>query len=75
LSENRKENIEIESTAIKSFLFTDRSIYRPAQTVYYKGIVLKSLKNKSEVVANEYVVVTLYNVNREVVKTVELKTN
>lgn len=75
LSENRKENIETENTVIQSFLFTDRSIYRPAQTVYYKGIVLKSLNNKSEVVANEFVDVTLYNVNREIVTSVELKTN
>ncbi|MHB1148154.1 MAG: MG2 domain-containing protein, partial [Lutibacter sp.] len=75
LIESRKENIEIERTSIKSFLFTDRSIYRPAQTVYYKGIVLKSLKNKSKVVANEFVDVTLYNVNREIVKSIELKTN
>lgn len=75
LIENRKENKEIENTAINSFLFTDRSIYRPGQTVYYKGIVLKSLKNKSEAVANEFVEVNLYNVNREIVKSVELKTN
>ena len=28
------------------FLFTDRSIYRPGQTVYFKGIVL--MKNEKE---------------------------
>ena len=75
LNENRAITPEIESATIKSFLFTDRSIYRPGQTVYYKGILLKTLKNKSEVVANEFVEVTLYNVNQEIVKSVELKTN
>ncbi|MDO9274428.1 MAG: MG2 domain-containing protein, partial [Lutibacter sp.] len=75
LNENRKENLETENTIVSSFLFTDRSIYRPGQLVYFKGIVLKSLKNKSEAVANEFVDVTLYNVNREIVKSVELKTN
>ncbi len=75
LNESREINQETENTFINSFLFTDRSIYRPGQLVYYKGIVLKSLKNKSEVVANEFVEVTLYNVNREIVKSVELKTN
>jgi uncharacterized protein YfaS (alpha-2-macroglobulin family) len=75
LNENRVINPETENTTINSFLFTDRSIYRPGQTVYYKGIVLKSLKNKSEVVANEFVEVTLYNVNREIVTSAELKTN
>jgi hypothetical protein len=75
LSENSKENPQIENTEINTFLFTDRSIYRPGQIVYYKGIVLKSLKNKSEVVANEFAEVTLFNVNEEVVNSVELKTN
>ncbi|PKP14499.1 MAG: alpha-2-macroglobulin [Bacteroidetes bacterium HGW-Bacteroidetes-3] len=75
LNENRAITPEIESANIKSFLFTDRSIYRPGQTVFYKGILLKTLKNKSEVVANEFVEVTLYNVNQEIVKSVELKTN
>ncbi|NEW79373.1 MAG: alpha-2-macroglobulin, partial [Gelidibacter sp.] len=75
LNENRDLAIEPEKTIVSSFLFTDRSIYRPGQIVYYKGIVLKSLKNKSEVVANEFVEVTLYNVNREIVKSIELKTN
>jgi hypothetical protein len=75
LNENRDLPTEVEKTLISSFLFTDRSIYRPGQIVYYKGIVLKSIKNKSEVVVNEFVEVTLHNVNREIVKSVELKTN
>ncbi|MBE0423588.1 MAG: alpha-2-macroglobulin [Lutibacter sp.] len=75
LNKNRAINPETENATINSFLFTDRSIYRPGQTVYYKGIVLKSLKNKSEVVANEFVEVTLYNVNHELLTSVELKTN
>lgn len=75
LNENSVPSPETENTTINSVLFTDRSIYRPGQTVYYKGIVLKSLKNKSEVVANEFVEVTLYNVNEEIVTSVELKTN
>ncbi|MDO9593947.1 MAG: MG2 domain-containing protein [Lutibacter sp.] len=75
LNENRRVDQESENITIQSFLFTDRSIYRPGQLVYFKGIVLKSLKNKSEAVANEFVDVTLYNVNREIVKSVELKTN
>lgn len=75
LNENRALISETEKTTVSSFLFTDRSIYRPGQTVYYKGIVLKSLKNKSEVVANEFVKITLFNVNQEAVKSIELKTN
>ena len=31
----------------QTFLFTDRSIYRPGQTVYFKGIVVQKEKNVS----------------------------
>ena len=31
-----------------TFLFTDRSIYRPGQTIYFKGIVLKKGKKANE---------------------------
>jgi uncharacterized protein YfaS (alpha-2-macroglobulin family) len=37
------------------FLFTDRSIYRPGQIVYFKGIVLmKNIKENSGIVRNDY---------------------
>lgn len=64
-----------EAMDYKGFLFTDRSIYRPGQTVYFKGIVIRNKNNKSEIVANERVYVTLHNTNREEIKELELKTN
>ena len=57
------------------FLFTDRSIYRPAQTVYFKGIAINQKENKSTVIANQNVTITLRDVNYQDVKTLELKTN
>ncbi|TYA53340.1 alpha-2-macroglobulin [Formosa maritima] len=59
----------------KGFLFTDRSIYRPGQTVYFKGIVTQTIDNKTEVLANHKVSAVLYNVNYEEVKKIELVTN
>ncbi|RBP32168.1 alpha-2-macroglobulin family protein [Oceanihabitans sediminis] len=59
----------------KSFLFTDRSIYRPGQTVYFKGIAIQSKNGKTEVLANEPVYITLYDANSQEVKEIELKTN
>ena len=59
----------------KAFIFTDRSIYRPGQTVYFKAIAIKTKNDKSEVVANELVYATLYNVNDEEIKELEFKTN
>ena len=57
------------------FLFTDRSIYRPAQTVYFKGIAVSQRENNSNVIANRNVSVTLKDANYQDVKTLELTTN
>src|SRR5690606_18532721 len=59
----------------KAFLFTDRSIYRPGQTVYFKAIAMKSINSKSEVVVNEPVYATLYDVNDDEITELKFKTN
>ncbi|MGY8909641.1 MAG: carboxypeptidase-like regulatory domain-containing protein, partial [Flavobacteriales bacterium] len=71
---HNSENIDNEIT-IKPFIFTDRSIYRPGQIVYFKTIVIKKQGDKSEVFKNEFVEVTLYDVNNQIVKTLDLKLN
>ena len=72
---NQKHNQQGERVSYKSFLFTDRSIYRPGQTVYFKGIAMKTEDGKSEVLENEKVYAILYNANGEEVKELEFKTN
>lgn len=59
----------------KAFLFTERSIYRPGQLVYFKGILMKTDYEKSEVIANQNVDAILYDANSQEVKTLSLKTN
>jgi hypothetical protein len=59
----------------KAFLFTDRSIYRPGQTVYFKGILIKKKGKTSTVVAGQYVDVYMEDVNGEEVGDLRLKTN
>ncbi len=59
----------------KGFLFSDRSIYRPGQPLYFKGIVMRTDESRSEVSANQYVDVFLYNTNGEEVSKLNLKTN
>lgn len=71
----RKYDNNKEETRYNTFVFTDRSIYRPSQTVYFKAIAIKTLKEKSEVLQNEAVYAILYNVNNEEVGRLELKTN
>ncbi|GGK33367.1 hypothetical protein GCM10007962_29650 [Yeosuana aromativorans] len=72
---NRYYKTEQEETQYKAFLFTDRSIYRPGQTVYFKAIAMKTKNGKSEVMANEPVYATLYDVNEQEIKELEFKTN
>lgn len=66
---------EKEETEYKGFVFTDRSIYRPGQTVYFKAIAIKTKNGKSEIAANEAVYATLYDVNGDEIKELEFKTN
>ena len=63
------------STQSQVFLFTDRSIYRPGQTVYFKGIAVAMKANKSNILENKNVSVTLKDVNYQNIKTLQLKTN
>ncbi|WP_370477893.1 alpha-2-macroglobulin family protein [Tamlana flava] len=72
---NRHYREREENTNYRAFVFTDRSIYRPGQTVYFKSIVVKSKENESEVLVSEKVSATLFNVNGEEVKELELVTN
>lgn len=60
---------------IKTFLFTDRAIYRPGQTVYFKGIVLQTDGEKSDIQKNHTVEVSLYDANYQKVSTLNLTTN
>ncbi len=62
-------------TNYKAYVFTDRSIYRPSQTVYFKAIALKNKDNKTEVITNRKVEVILYNTNGEKVSPLDLVTN
>ncbi len=59
------EDIKNNDTKYNAFLFTDRSIYRPGQTVYFKGIITKSKNEKSSVVKRQKIKAELYNANGE----------
>ena len=69
------DNSPNNDTHYRNFLFTDRSIYRPGQTVYFKGIATKSRNGKTEVSADEAAKLRLKNVNGEVVSELLLQTN
>ncbi|WP_298740888.1 alpha-2-macroglobulin family protein [uncultured Chitinophaga sp.] len=61
----------------QSFLFTDRAIYRPGQTVYFKGIVVKKNNGSREsaVLPNYSTTVKLMDANGEQIDTIGVTTN
>lgn len=60
-----------------TFFFTDRSIYRPGQTVYFKGIMLehKAGTAESHVLANQSSTVTFLDANGQKITSLKVKTN
>ncbi len=56
-------------------LFTDRSIYRPGQTVYFKGIVVEHTGNNYSVLKNYQTKVSFKNANYKEVASLEVSTN
>lgn len=59
----------------KTYFFTDRSIYRPGQTVYFKAIVLESNGDSTRIKTNFSTNVVLYDVNYQKVAEQLLTTN
>lgn len=56
-------------------LFTDRSIYRPGQTVYVSGLAYEMEKDSTRVLANKKYAVSLYDANNNETGKVEVRTN
>lgn len=55
--------------------FLDRKIYRPGQTVYFKGICVTHNDGDNNVYANKAITVTFRDANYQEVKKLELTTN
>ena len=73
---NRKYDQQEAQEQYRGFIFTDRSVYRPGQVVYFKGIAIQQQKGqKTSVLPQKPLNAILYNVNSEEIKRVELITN
>ncbi|MFT4022173.1 MAG: alpha-2-macroglobulin family protein [Flavihumibacter sp.] len=59
-----------------TWFFLDRSIYRPGQLVYFKGIAISSdSSGKSKPYSGQQTTVQLFNANNEAIDSITLKTN
>ncbi|MXV38778.1 hypothetical protein GO491_08870 [Flavobacteriaceae bacterium Ap0902] len=59
----------------ESAFFTDRGIYRPGQTVYFKSILYQSLDKEKKIAPNEKVSITLKDVNGKEIAILDLISN
>jgi len=64
-----------EQAQRRTFLFTDRAIYRPGQTLYFKGVLTENRRDKSSLVTNQAVSVRLVDVNGQTVQTLSFTTS
>ncbi len=62
-------------TVVQTHFFTDRAIYRPGQTIYFKGIVIERKGGDVKIKTRFKTEVTLYDVNGQVVSKQMLTTN
>ncbi|MCP4146965.1 MAG: hypothetical protein GY757_04360, partial [bacterium] len=65
-------------TIKKTFFFTDRSIYRPGQTVYFKGLMVETDNNEGEntkLITNFSTRVVFKDVNHQEISRLQLKSN
>lgn len=60
---------------IQTSFFTDRAIYRPGQTVYFKGIIIEYKGTQSSIVPNQKTKVRFYDANQQEVATLDLVSN
>lgn len=74
LYQYRNYEKEVEKL-FKSFLFTDRSIYRPGQTIYFKGILISNNDKNPTIIANKKINVSFFDYNNKKLASIELLTN
>ena len=64
-----------DKTEQRTFFFTDRAIYRPGQTVYFKGIIVEKTGRQQQILAGQSTRIEFFDVNYRIVSSLELTTN
>ena len=60
---------------ISTILFTDRQIYRPGQTIYFKALQISTLNGKSVILPNTSFAVNFNDMNYKQISSLRLQTN
>jgi uncharacterized protein YfaS (alpha-2-macroglobulin family) len=59
----------------ETILFTDRQIYRPGQTIYFKALQLQTFKGANKIIPQTEIDFELIDANYKSIATLDLKTN
>ena len=68
-------NDQAEKTIAVTSFFTDRAIYRPGQTIYYKGILIEKTGDKTSLKTGVQTTVTFHDVNYQKIAEQTFTTN
>jgi len=60
---------------IRTIFYTDRQIYRPGQTIYFKALQLQSINGKSSIIPRANLDITLRDQNNKQLGNTQLQTN
>lgn len=69
----RRDNPELAQP--QTYFFLDRNLYRPGQTIYFKGLALRKEGKKSSLAKKEKVTVTFFDANHQQKQKLEFTTN
>lgn len=64
-----------ESERRRVLLFTDRPIYRPGQTLYYKGLYISNENDKNSILPAQTILLNLYDTNGGKIEEARVTTN
>ncbi|OUL64325.1 carboxypeptidase-like regulatory domain-containing protein [Flavobacterium sp. AJR] len=72
---NEYSSEDKEASKGKIEFYLDRAIYRPGQTVYYKGIAVQKIKQKTSVIANTKFAIIIEDADDNEFKNFDVTTN
>ena len=70
-----KEQPYVQPMETRTILFTDRAIYRPGQTIYFKGIAITTNGKENKILPNTPFTLTFYDVNSQKISSISVTTN
>ncbi len=70
-----RQQYSMNSQSIRTILFTDRGIYRPGQTVHFKGLILECSGEECKILPNRDEEVVLYDPNYQDLSELKVKSN